>query len=154
MAVVLAHRLDAVTRYLVDVKAQYGEADTRLGMIDEVLDFVLTRIRGRFACGGLAGPVWRRISRTGAFTRRPNEPPSFKVELDDRRHGAQLTAGIDDHRIAEPIDPAPPSRNGASWTWPQTTSSGRWWSMSSGNTSSPTCSRPVQATRLPLGGTW
>ena len=43
LAVVLAHRLDAVTRYLVDVKAQYGDTDTQLGMIDEVLDSVLTR---------------------------------------------------------------------------------------------------------------
>ncbi|MFO1048146.1 MAG: cyclic nucleotide-binding domain-containing protein [Geminicoccaceae bacterium] len=43
VAVVLAHRLDAVTRYLVDVKAQYAGADTQHGMIDEVLDSVLNR---------------------------------------------------------------------------------------------------------------
>lgn len=43
VATVLAHRLDAVTRYLVDVKAQYADAGTQHGMIDEVLDSVLNR---------------------------------------------------------------------------------------------------------------
>jgi CRP-like cAMP-binding protein len=43
VASVLAHRLDAVTRYLVDVKSQYAEAGTQLGMIDEVLESVMTR---------------------------------------------------------------------------------------------------------------
>jgi CRP-like cAMP-binding protein len=43
VATVLAHRLNAVTRYLVDVKSQYAEAGTQLGMIDEVLDSVMTR---------------------------------------------------------------------------------------------------------------
>jgi CRP-like cAMP-binding protein len=53
VATVLAHRLDAVTRYLVDVKSQYAEAGTQLGMIEEVLTTVLTRhpralrLRGR-----------------------------------------------------------------------------------------------------------
>ena len=43
VAAVLAHRLNAVTRYLVDVKTQYAVADSQLSMIDEVLDTVLTR---------------------------------------------------------------------------------------------------------------
>ena len=43
VATVLAHRLNAVTRYLIDVKSQYAEAGTQLGMIDEVLDSVMTR---------------------------------------------------------------------------------------------------------------
>ena len=43
VAAVLAHRLNAVTRYLVDVKTQYATADNQLEMIDEVLDSVLTR---------------------------------------------------------------------------------------------------------------
>lgn len=43
VAAVLAHRLNAVTRYLVDVKTQYAASGTQLGMIDEVLDTVLTR---------------------------------------------------------------------------------------------------------------
>ena len=43
VAVVLAHRLDVVTRYLVDIKSQYADAGTQHGMIDEVLESVLNR---------------------------------------------------------------------------------------------------------------
>ena len=43
VAAVLAHRLDAVTRYLVDVKSQFADAGNHLGMIDEVLETVMTR---------------------------------------------------------------------------------------------------------------
>ena len=43
VAAVLAHRLDAATRYLVDVKAQFADAGTNLGMIDEVLESLATR---------------------------------------------------------------------------------------------------------------
>lgn len=43
VAAVLAHRLDAVTRYLVDVKSQFADAGNHLGMIDEVLESVMTR---------------------------------------------------------------------------------------------------------------
>jgi CRP-like cAMP-binding protein len=35
---VSAHRVDAMTRYLVDVKQQYAEAEGHLGMVDTVLD--------------------------------------------------------------------------------------------------------------------
>lgn len=43
LAAVLAHRLDAVNRYLVDVKSQFAEASGHLGMVDEVLATVMTR---------------------------------------------------------------------------------------------------------------
>lgn len=43
VAAVLAHRLDAVTRYLVDIKSQLADAGGHLGMIDEVLESVMTR---------------------------------------------------------------------------------------------------------------
>ena len=43
VATVLAHRLDAVTRYLVDIKGQLADAGGHLGMIDEVLETVMTR---------------------------------------------------------------------------------------------------------------
>jgi CRP/FNR family transcriptional regulator, cyclic AMP receptor protein len=43
VAAVLAHRLDAVTRYLVDLKSQLADAGGHLGMIDEVLETVMTR---------------------------------------------------------------------------------------------------------------
>lgn len=43
VARVLAHRLDAVTRYLVDVKRQFAEADGHLGMVEEVLETVMNR---------------------------------------------------------------------------------------------------------------
>ena len=43
VASVLAHRLDAVTRYLVDIKAQLTDAGGHLGMIDEVVETVMTR---------------------------------------------------------------------------------------------------------------
>jgi CRP-like cAMP-binding protein len=43
VAAVLAHRLDAATRYLVDVKAQFAEGGTHLGMIDEVLESLASR---------------------------------------------------------------------------------------------------------------
>jgi CRP-like cAMP-binding protein len=35
---VSAHRVDAMTRYLVDVKQQYADAEGHLGMVDTVLD--------------------------------------------------------------------------------------------------------------------
>lgn len=43
LAAVLAHRLDAVNRYLVDVKSQFAEAGGHLGMVDKVLATVMTR---------------------------------------------------------------------------------------------------------------
>jgi CRP-like cAMP-binding protein len=43
VATVLAHRLDAATRYLVDVKAQLADAGNHLGMIDEVLGSLASR---------------------------------------------------------------------------------------------------------------
>lgn len=43
VATVLAHRLDAATRYLVDVKTQFADAGSHLGMIDEVLDSLASR---------------------------------------------------------------------------------------------------------------
>ena len=43
VAAVLAHRLDAATRYLVDVKAQLGETPGHLSMIDEVLASLVNR---------------------------------------------------------------------------------------------------------------
>ncbi len=43
VARILAHRLDAVTRYLVDVKQQFAQAGGHLGMVDEVLETVMTR---------------------------------------------------------------------------------------------------------------
>jgi CRP-like cAMP-binding protein len=41
MLEVSAHRVDAMTRYLVDVKQQFAEAEGHLAMVDQVLD-VLT----------------------------------------------------------------------------------------------------------------
>jgi len=35
---VSAHRVDAMTRYLVDVRQQYADAEGHLGMVDTVLD--------------------------------------------------------------------------------------------------------------------
>jgi CRP/FNR family transcriptional regulator, cyclic AMP receptor protein len=43
VATVLAHRLSAVTRYLVDVKSQFADMGGHLGMIDEVIETMLTR---------------------------------------------------------------------------------------------------------------
>lgn len=43
VAAVLAHRLDAATRYLVDVKAQFADSGSHLAMIDEVLDSLVNR---------------------------------------------------------------------------------------------------------------
>ncbi|MCW5558847.1 MAG: Crp/Fnr family transcriptional regulator [Verrucomicrobiae bacterium] len=42
VARLLAHRLDALNRYLVDVKAQY-EGHDHLGMVDDVLDTLMHR---------------------------------------------------------------------------------------------------------------
>ena len=42
LCVLLAHRLDAVNKYLVDVKQQYAGAD-HLGMVDGVLDTLMHR---------------------------------------------------------------------------------------------------------------
>lgn len=38
VATMLARRLDALTRYLVDVRAQYSDRDDHLGMVDVVLE--------------------------------------------------------------------------------------------------------------------
>lgn len=43
VATVLAHRLDAATRNLVDVYSQFANAGSHLGMIDEVLDSLASR---------------------------------------------------------------------------------------------------------------
>lgn len=43
VATILALRLDAVTRYLVDVRTQFAEEQGHLGMLDEVVETVLTR---------------------------------------------------------------------------------------------------------------
>lgn len=43
VAAVLAHRLDAVNRYLVDLKSQFADAGDHLGMVDEVLATVMSR---------------------------------------------------------------------------------------------------------------
>ena len=39
----LAHRLDAATQYLVDVKEQLGDCSDHVGMVDGVLDAILHR---------------------------------------------------------------------------------------------------------------
>lgn len=41
VARILAQRLDSLTRYLVDVKAQYEDRKDHLGMVDEVLESLL-----------------------------------------------------------------------------------------------------------------
>lgn len=43
VAAILAYRLDAATRYLVDVKSQFAGTDTHLDMIDEVLESLANR---------------------------------------------------------------------------------------------------------------
>jgi CRP-like cAMP-binding protein len=63
VAAILAHRLDAVTRYLVDVKSQFADAGNHLGMIDEVLETVMTRhpraLRARRRYGGSSALAMR-----------------------------------------------------------------------------------------------
>lgn len=53
MLEVSAHRVDAMTRYLVDVKQQFADAEGHLGMVDQVLD-VLTHQQGPRARPGSA----------------------------------------------------------------------------------------------------
>jgi CRP-like cAMP-binding protein len=43
VARILARRLDALNRYLLDVKAQFREQEGHLGMVDEVLDALMSR---------------------------------------------------------------------------------------------------------------
>jgi CRP/FNR family cyclic AMP-dependent transcriptional regulator len=43
LATVLAMRLEAVTRYLADVKGQYAEDGTHLGMVDSLLSTLMVR---------------------------------------------------------------------------------------------------------------
>lgn len=45
VARLLAGRLDSLTRYLVDLKAQFGDRQDHLGMVDEVLESLLYRQR-------------------------------------------------------------------------------------------------------------
>ncbi|MGA0570349.1 Crp/Fnr family transcriptional regulator [Variovorax sp. VNK109] len=42
IAMLLARRLQAVTAYLVDIKRQYGEGDTHLALMDQVLANLMT----------------------------------------------------------------------------------------------------------------
>ena len=43
VAITLARRLDLVTRYLADLRAQYADRDDHLGVVDEVLETLLQR---------------------------------------------------------------------------------------------------------------
>jgi CRP/FNR family cyclic AMP-dependent transcriptional regulator len=43
VATTLAHRLDLVTRYLADLRAQYADRADHLGVVDEVLESLLQR---------------------------------------------------------------------------------------------------------------
>lgn len=43
VAEILARRLDALNRYLVDVKRQFGEQGDHLAMLDEVLDTLMNK---------------------------------------------------------------------------------------------------------------
>ncbi len=43
VAEILARRLNALNRYLVDVKRQFGEQDDHLAMLDEVLDTLMNK---------------------------------------------------------------------------------------------------------------
>ena len=44
VAAIVAHRLNAATRYLVDVKSQFADSGTHLAMIDEVMETLLNRV--------------------------------------------------------------------------------------------------------------
>jgi len=43
VAVILAQRLDALNRYLVDVRNQFRELDGHVGMLDEVIDSIVNK---------------------------------------------------------------------------------------------------------------
>jgi len=43
IATILARRLDSLNRYLLDVKAQFADREDHLGMVDEVLDALMSR---------------------------------------------------------------------------------------------------------------
>lgn len=43
IARILAARLDSVVRYLVDLKAQFKDHQDHLGMMDEILDSIITK---------------------------------------------------------------------------------------------------------------
>jgi CRP-like cAMP-binding protein len=45
VATTLAHRLDLVTRYLADLRAQYADRADHLGVVDEVLESLLQQQR-------------------------------------------------------------------------------------------------------------
>lgn len=43
IARILAARLDSVVRYLVDLKAQFRDQKDHLGMVDDIIDSIITR---------------------------------------------------------------------------------------------------------------
>lgn len=43
VAEILARRLDSLNRYLIDVKSQFKEFDDHVGMVDEVLEVLMTK---------------------------------------------------------------------------------------------------------------
>jgi CRP/FNR family cyclic AMP-dependent transcriptional regulator len=56
VARLLAHRLNSVTCYLVDVKRQFEEHQGHLGMVDEVLETILNQQRRPFTPGSARLP--------------------------------------------------------------------------------------------------
>ncbi|MEO8337928.1 MAG: cyclic nucleotide-binding domain-containing protein [bacterium] len=58
VARLLAHRLNSVTSYLVDVKRQFEDHQGHLGIVDEVLETILNQQRQTFTPGSarLPGP--------------------------------------------------------------------------------------------------
>jgi len=51
LAEMLAQRLNGVTAYLVDLKRQFEGETNHLGMVDEILETLLHKQRGRFTPG-------------------------------------------------------------------------------------------------------
>lgn len=56
LARTLAHRLNGVTTYLVDLKRQFEGEQSHLGMVDEILETLLTEQRREFTPGSDRDP--------------------------------------------------------------------------------------------------
>jgi len=57
IAQLLAHRLSALTAYLVDIKQQYADSDSHLGLMDQVLASLMLMPIGSVSAGSLRSDV-------------------------------------------------------------------------------------------------
>ena len=117
LARMFARKLQGMTTYLVDIKQQYRDHEGGLGMVDVVLDTLMrssgTRSAARLRPRPESRVLTRRVgldAREGLLVdslgREPSNDSITGVDLDVGRDRPRLTAGVEHHGRADPVDPA------------------------------------------------